>query len=61
MLDPESPAAVANLEAEILKRKLYENDVYEDLIFILSLYEMGGTTPYSCIEQVRDEVRKFLD
>lgn len=61
LLDPENRRAVADLEAEILKRDLHEDDVYEELIFVLSLYEMGGSTPYTNIEQVREEVRKLLD
>ncbi|MFE0748043.1 hypothetical protein [Gordonia sp. NPDC058843] len=61
LLDPENPLAVANLEAEILKRDLYEDDAYEELIFVLSLYEMGGSTPYAGIAKVREEVRKLLD
>ncbi len=61
LLEPENPLAVADLEAEILKRDLYEDDAYEELIFVLSLYKMGGSTPYSSIEEVRTEVRKLLE
>lgn len=60
MQDPENPRAVANLEAEILRRDLDEEEEYEDLVFLLSLYEMGGKTPYANIEQVRAEIRKLL-
>ncbi|MGW6035052.1 hypothetical protein ACWFOS_15450 [Gordonia terrae] len=61
MRDPENPRAVANLEAEILRRDLDEDEEYEDLVFVLSLYEMGGQSPYANIEQVRAELRRLLD
>ncbi|UPG66355.1 hypothetical protein [Gordonia hongkongensis] len=60
MQDPENPRAVANLEAELLKRDLDEVEEYEELVFLLSLYEMGGETPYTNIDQVRAEIRRLF-
>ena len=60
MNDPEDPLAVTALEGALVRRNLHVDADYEDLIFVLALYEMGGRSPYSNIDEVREEVRKFL-